>query len=150
MEKWIQSFSQRLLFIFVMILLLFAWGIYSALEMKKEYMPQIHNPVLMITLKTRDDANGQKQAVELSNQITSAIKSVEHLQSIESTVYPKGLFLSLTFPENADMKKAEEDVKSSLQLIAFPDGVDRPEITRISSDSFPFMEISLTPESVMN
>ncbi|MBE3569403.1 MAG: efflux RND transporter permease subunit [Bacillales bacterium] len=147
MEKWIQSFSQRLLFIFVMILLLFAWGFYSALEMKKEYMPQIHNPVLMITLKTRDDANGQKQAVELSDQITSAIKSVEHLQSIESTVYPKGLFLSLTFPENADMKKAEEDVKSSLQLIAFPDGVDRPEITRISSDSFPFMEISLTSHS---
>lgn len=110
-------------------------------------MPQIQNPVLMVTLKTNDDLNGQKQALELSDQITSALKSVEQLQSIQSTVYPKGLFLSLTFPENVNMKKAEEDVKSSLQMVSFPNGVDRPEITKISSDSFPFMEISLTSQS---
>jgi multidrug efflux pump subunit AcrB len=147
MKQIIQALSKRLLLSCVIILLLFVWGFYSASQMKKEYLPEINNPILMVTVQTSMDSNGESKASQINKTFTSVLKNVDHLQSIESTIYSQGLFLSLTFPQNVDIRQAEESVRASLQTIPLPAGVSRPEVTRISSDSFPFMKISLASKT---
>ncbi|MBM7646636.1 multidrug efflux pump subunit AcrB [Scopulibacillus daqui] len=150
MEKVIHALSKRLPLIILFIVLIFTWGAYSATQMKKEYLPDINNPILMVTLKTDGELKGEKQNLQLSEQLTKALKGVDQLQSVESTIYPQGLFLSLIFPQNIDIKEAEKSIKSELQTVQLPKGVSQPEITRISSDSFPFMKISLTSDKLSN
>ena len=45
------------------------------------------------------------------------------------------------------MEKAENDVKSVMEKMKWPDGVKTPQITRVSTNSFPIMRLSLTSGS---
>ncbi|MED1204387.1 efflux RND transporter permease subunit [Heyndrickxia acidicola] len=146
MKKIIQALSQRLILLSVMVALLFVWGIYSASQMKTEYLPQINNPILMVTWKTpAESTDGAVSQAEES--LLASLKEVEGLESIQSTNYPQGLFASLTFPQSTNIDQAEKNIQAAVQQVSLPAGASKPEITRIGSDSFPFMEISSTTES---
>lgn len=98
MEKWIHALSQRLPLLSVFILLIFIWGSYSSTQLKKEYLPEINNPVLMITWKS--PVAGENHPQQFNHDLTASLKGVAGLQSIESTLYPQGLFMSLLFSAN--------------------------------------------------
>ncbi|MGE6257005.1 efflux RND transporter permease subunit [Heyndrickxia sporothermodurans] len=146
MEKLISTLKQRLMLLTVIILLIFVWGFYSASQLKKEYLPQINNSTLMITMKTSGLIDETKKE-QLMKEMVRNLKEVESLQTIESTIYPQGLFLSLTFPQNIKMDEAEKNVKSSLQMLDLPLDASKPEISRIDSNAFPFLQISLTSKT---
>ena len=54
---------------------------------------------------------------------------------------------SLYFPGHTNMEKAENDVKAVMEKMKWPDGVKIPQITRVSTNSFPIMRLSLTSSS---
>ncbi|MGE8203199.1 efflux RND transporter permease subunit [Heyndrickxia sp. NPDC080065] len=147
MKKLISSLKQRLILLSVIILLIFVWGLYSASQLKKEYLPQINNSTLMITLKTPTSLIDETQKEQLMKEMVKNLKEVEGLQSVESTIYPQGLFLSLSFPQNTQMEEAEKNVKSSLQMVDLPLDASKLEISRIDSNAFPFIQISLTSKT---
>ncbi|MBS4196918.1 efflux RND transporter permease subunit [Lederbergia citri] len=150
MEKLISSLKQRLVLLFVIILLIFVWGWYSATQLKKEYLPPINNSTLMVTLKTSPHSIDEKKQHLLSKEITENLKDVEGLQSIESTLYPQGIFISISFPQNMQMEEAEKTVKAALQNVELPSNTSKPEITKINSNSFPFMQLSFTSKTGEN
>ncbi len=144
MEKVIRVLMGRLGFIITLVILIGLWGIYSTWQIKKDYLPDIHNPILMVTVKTTVDSGNEKQLRDLRDDLATALKNVDSLQSVESTLYPQGLFLSLTFPQNIDIQKVQDKVKTTLATVPLPSGISHPEVTGISSNAFPFMQISLT------
>ncbi|MBB2482660.1 efflux RND transporter permease subunit [Bacillus sp. APMAM] len=146
MKKFIRFFSRRLVLLSVMVMLLFIWGIYSAAQMKTEYLPQINNPILMVTWKSPAETDGVTTD-QMNNNLVRSLKEVDGLQSIQSTIYSQGLFASLTFSQNFDVEQAERNIQAAIQQVNFPANVNKPEIQKISSDAFPFMEISASSAS---
>lgn len=146
MKKFIRFFSRRLVLLSVMVVLLFVWGIYSASQMKTEYLPQINNPILMVTWKSPAETDGVTTD-QMNNNLVRSLKEVDGLQSIQSTIYSQGLFASLTFSQNFDVEQAERNIQAAIQQVNFPANVNKPEIQRISSDAFPFIEISASSAS---
>lgn len=147
MKKFIRFFSRRLVLLSVMVVLLFVWGIFSAAQMKTEYLPQINNPILMVTWKSPAEADSVTINQANSNLVHS-LKEVDGLQSIQSTVYSQGLFASLTFSQNFDVEQAERNIQTAIQQVNLPVNANKPEIQKISSDAFPFMEISASSASL--
>jgi len=147
MKKFIRFFSERSVLLSVMVVLLFIWGIYSASQMKTEYLPQINNSILMVTWKSPVEADSVTTQ-KLNNSLVQSLKEVDGLQSIQSTIYSQGLFASLTFSQNSDVEQAVRNIQTAIQQVNFPANFSKPEIQRISSDAFPFMEISASSASV--
>lgn len=147
MKKFIRFFSKRLVLLSVMVVLLFVWGIYSASQMKTEYLPQINNPILMVTWKSPAEADNATTD-KMNNNLVQSLKEVDGLQSIQSTIYSQGLFASLTFSQNFDVEQAERNIQTAIQQVNFPSNANKPEIQKISSDAFPFMEISTSSASL--
>ncbi|WKB36626.1 hypothetical protein QS257_06350 [Terrilactibacillus sp. S3-3] len=94
MERLTRILSKRLGFILTLAFLVCLWGLYSAWQIKKDYLPDINNPIVMVTVKMDANANHDEQAAALNKDITGALKETDGLQSVESTLYPQGLFLS--------------------------------------------------------
>jgi len=147
MKKFIRFFSQRLVLLSVMVVLVFVWGIYSAAQMKTEYLPQINNPTVMVTWKSPAEVDNVK-IEQFNNNLIQSLKEVEGMKSIQSTIYKQGLFSSLTFSQNVDIEQAERNIQNAIQRVNLPADSSRPEIQRISSDAFPFMEISASSANI--
>ncbi len=148
MKKTVSYLMQRIALIFMILSLLVIWGAYSVYQMKKEYMPDINNPILMVTLPTGTTSISSSEASRLNDKLTTSLKNVDHLQSIESTIYSNGLFFKLTFPQNGDGKTEEADVKRTLEGLSLPPTIGSPITQQIRSDAFPVMKISLSSKKI--
>ena len=143
MTKTMSYLASRLTLILMILTLLIVWGVYSVSQIKKEYLPNINNPVLMVTLPYGTKPVSTSETTGLNDKLTKALKNVDHLQSIESTAYTKGLFFKLTFPQDGKTEAEQAAVKTALQNISLPPKTGQPQVHRISSDAFPIMKISL-------
>ena len=55
-----------------------------------------------------------------------------------------GVLINLYFPMSYDMNKAESDISQTQNHASLPDGVNKPNVTRLSNSTFPILSYSLT------
>ncbi len=146
MMRLIEGTMKRSVLILTCVVLILAWGSMSAFQMQRDYLPPINNTALMITIQADTyQANQVKQAI--TAKVEEAVGTVDNLNYIEANSFDGGLMASLYFPGHTNMEKAENDVKAIMEKMKWPDGVKTPQITRVSTNSFPIMRLSLTSGS---
>ncbi|SFJ12260.1 Multidrug efflux pump subunit AcrB [Paenibacillus sp. UNC496MF] len=146
MTRVIEAIMKRSVLLISSLAIILAWGGISAFQMQRDYLPPISNPTLMISLHAPDmPADRIKAAV--TEPIEQSIRKVNGLQTLETNSFDDGLLMSLYFPVQYDMTRAENDVNLLLQQVRLPANLDRPVVERVSTSSFPIMRLSLTSPS---
>lgn len=142
MIRLIEEMMKRSVLILTIIVLILVWGTISAFQMQRDYLPPINNTTLMVTVQADQYQADQVKKI-IASKVEEAIGTVDKLNYVESNSFDGGLMESLYFPNHTDMEKAENNVKAVIDKLKFPDGVKTPQITRVSTNSFPVMRISL-------
>jgi multidrug efflux pump subunit AcrB len=146
LRRLIEASMNRTILIITCIVIILVWGAISAYQMQRDYLPPINNPTLLVTVHAQDFQAGQIKAAVLG-PIEQSVQKVNGLETLETNSFDGGLMISLNFPMNYDMSRAESDVANVLDRVSLPVGVDKPSLTRISTSSFPIMRLSLTSPS---
>ncbi|MEH7106430.1 efflux RND transporter permease subunit [Bacillus sp. JJ1764] len=144
MKKLIEATMQRGILMIVCVVIILAWGGISAFQMQRDYLPGITNTTLSVSMRVPG-----YQAAQVKQQVTdnlaSAVKAVDGLSNVETTSYDGGLFMSLYFSMNTDMKLAEDQVNKALANADFPPTItSTPLVTRLTTSSFPILTYSVT------
>ncbi|MCM3569931.1 efflux RND transporter permease subunit [Neobacillus mesonae] len=146
MIRFIEGTMKRSILILTCVVLIIAWGVMSAFQMQRDYLPPINNTALMVTIQAENYQADQVKEI-LGAKVEEAVRSVNKLDYIETSSFDGGLMVSLYFPGHTDMEKAEEDIQAAVAAIDFPADVKEPLITRLSTNSFPIMRLSLVSSS---
>ncbi|MFB9760879.1 efflux RND transporter permease subunit [Ectobacillus funiculus] len=148
MKKLVEGTMQRGILMIVCTLIILAWGGISAFQMQRDYLPGINNTTLSVSMRVPG-----YQAAQVKQQVTdslaSAVKTVDGLSNVETTSYDGGLFMSLYFPMNTDMKQAEDQVNKALANADLPSTItSTPSVTRLTTSSFPILTYSVTSSNL--
>ncbi|CRK85184.1 efflux RND transporter permease subunit [Neobacillus massiliamazoniensis] len=144
MKRIVEATMQRAILMIVCVVIILAWGGISAFQMQRDYMPGVNNTTLALSMRVPG-----LQAAQVKQQVTdnlaSAVKTVDGLSNVETTSYDGGLFMSLYFPMNTDMKQAEDQVNKALAKASLPSNItSTPSVTRLTNSSFPILTYSVT------
>jgi multidrug efflux pump subunit AcrB len=144
MKRLVEATMQRAILMIVCVVLILAWGGISAFQMQRDYLPGINNTTLSVSMRVPGyQASQVKQQV--TDNLASAVKMVDGLSNVETTTYDGGLFMSLYFPMNTDMKQAEDQVNKALANADIPPTItSTPSVTRLTTSSFPILTYSVT------
>lgn len=142
MIRLIEGIMKRSVLILTVVVLILAWGAMSAFQMQRDYLPPINNTALIVTIQADQYQADQVKQI-ITSKVEEAVGTVNRLDYMESNSFDGGLIASLYFPSHTNMEKAENDVRSVIEKVKWPDGVKTPQITRVSTNSFPVMRISL-------
>src|SRR4051812_12254902 len=113
MKRLVEGTMQRAILMIVCVIIVLAWGGISAFQMQRDYLPGINNTTLTVSMRLpMYQAEQVKQ--NITDKLESAVRTTDGLQDIETSSYDGGVFMSLYFPMNTDMKQAEVDVNKSL------------------------------------
>ncbi|PGM52095.1 efflux RND transporter permease subunit [Bacillus sp. AFS053548] len=148
MKKFIEGTMQRAILMIVCVVMIVTWGAISAYQMQRDYLPGINNSTLTVSMRLpMYQADQVKQ--NITNNLESAVRTTEGLQDIETSSYDGGVFMSLYFPMNTDMKQAEVDVNKALENADIPPTItSKPLVTRLTTSSFPILTYSLTSDKL--
>jgi multidrug efflux pump subunit AcrB len=148
MKKFIEGTMQRAILMIVCVVMIVTWGAISAYQMQRDYLPGINNSTLTVSMRLpMYQADQVKQTI--TNNLESAVRTTEGLQDIETSSYDGGVFMSLYFPMNTDMKQAEIDVNKALENADIPPTItSKPLVTRLTTSSFPILTYSLTSDKL--
>jgi multidrug efflux pump subunit AcrB len=142
MKRMINETMKRSILIVTLIVLILVWGVMSARQIQRDYLPEINNSTLSVTVRA-DNYQADEIKGKITAPIQQAIRVVDGLQDVETNSFNGGSLVSLNFPMNFDMKHAEEQVSMALEGISLPQGVQKPLVTRLSTNSIPIMRISM-------
>jgi multidrug efflux pump subunit AcrB len=145
MERLIEAMMNRSVLIITSLLLIMLWGGISAYQMQRDYLPAINNSTLMITVRAENFDAAQVKS-DITSIVEQAIGKIDGLQYMETNSYDGGLFASLYFPLHYDVQRAEQEIIQVLNGYKFPEGVEKPVVTRVSTSSFPMMRIGLVSD----
>lgn len=115
---------------------------YTKLEIRNT--PNINPPI--ITVESHyEGANALYMERQITTRLEKALKTLKNLDSINSESEVGQSRIILSFKLDTDIEIALNDVRSKISDInyIFPEGMNSPAITKMDSDSFPSMWISI-------
>ena len=124
------------------ILLLLAGGLFSALRLKIELLPDIEFPVITVSTfypSANPDAVAGDVSIPIENLVTG-LRGLERLQTFSSES------LSLVIAEfefGTDMDEIESTLSRGLAGLSLPQGVQEPRLLRITPNTFPILQLSV-------
>lgn len=136
------ALRRRSVTILIIILLLGA-GVVVYNNLQRELFPEIEFPnITVITVYPNADPETVER--DVTEPIEEAIDGMEGLKEIQSTSAENISLVLLTFEFGEDMAEAKRTIESSISGISFPDAVESPTVSRINSDTFPVIQLSVT------
>ena len=129
----------------LVIILVLVGGVVTFNTLQRELFPEIEFPNILI-ITPYPSANPEAVEREVSEPIENAISGISGLKEIESTSSENRSLVIATFEFGEDMEEAERTIESNVGSIRFPDGVEDSIVTRISSDTFPVLQLSVIGE----
>ena len=127
------------------ILLIMAAGVYTFQNLERELFPEIQFPNITV-VTFYPSANPDTVVRDVTDPIEDAIAGMTGLQDVQSTSSENMSLVLATFNFGRDMEEVERDIVSNLSGIGFPDGVSDPIVSRIATDVFPVMQLSIIGE----
>ncbi|MDN3015974.1 efflux RND transporter permease subunit [Paenibacillus sp. BSR1-1] len=146
MKPLINEMMERGILILTLIVLILVWGGMSAWQIQRDYLPEINNSTLSVTVRADNYQADQVKAI-ITEPIQQAVRVVDGLQDVETNYFNGGSLISLNFPMNFNMEQAEEQVTKVLADVKLPAGIDKPLVTRLSTHSMPIIRMSLMSSS---
>ncbi|MFK9092997.1 efflux RND transporter permease subunit [Bacillus salipaludis] len=147
MNRFIEAAMKRSVLILTCVALIITWGAMSAFQMQRDYLPPINNTALMVTIQA-DHYQADQVKQTIAAKVEEAVQTVDKLSYIETNSFDGGFMASLYFPNHTDMEEAENDVQKAVEKMELPNLVKTPLVSRVSTNSFPVLRLSLTSEKI--
>lgn len=118
-------------------------GLYSGLNMKLETIPNINTPLVSVTT-VYPGATPEAVAEKISEPIEKRIQNLEGVSVVSSSSFQNVSSVQIEYNFDKDMEKAQAEVKEALSDLSLPDGVQEPDVSRLSINAFPIMSLSIS------
>ena len=126
----------------LIIVLVLGMGVFVFNNMQRELFPEIEFPNITI-ITVYPDANPRAVERDVSEPIEDAITGIDGLKEVQSTSSESISVVLATFEFGGDMEEAERTIESNISSLRFPDGVEDSVVSRINSDTFPVMQLTI-------
>lgn len=116
-------------------------GLVSLYQSPLDLLPDIQAPVLAVI--TVFPGSSPQETLELvTKPIENGVAAVSGLTEITSYSQENMSIVIMMFDWDADIRRLREDINVRLDLISFPDGVQRPILLEFDPSLMPIMQIS--------
>ncbi len=113
--------------------------------MKLETLPNINTPIVTVTT-VYPGATPEDVADKVSEPIEKRLKNLNGVNVVSSTSYQNASAVQIEYTFSKDMDEAKTEVEDALSDLSFPEGVNEPEVSRLSFNAFPIIALSVANE----
>ncbi|WP_195573813.1 efflux RND transporter permease subunit [Paenibacillus sp. 1001270B_150601_E10] len=131
--------------VWLMTIIVTAAGIYSGLNMKMETLPDITTPLVTVTT-VYPGATPQEVADQVTKPIEQKVQNLSGVNVVSSSSFQNASQIQIEYDFETDMDKAVDEVKEVLADESFPEGVQSPQVSRLSFNAFPVMTYGISDE----
>lgn len=117
-------------------------GIYSGTRMNMETIPDISIPYLTVT-GIYPGETPEKVMDDISMPIEKAVEGLENVKAVYSNSYSNMSSVQVEYEYGIDMDEAKRELKSAIESVALPDGVETPTVSAISMNMMPVVALSV-------
>jgi HAE1 family hydrophobic/amphiphilic exporter-1 len=116
-------------------------GLYSGMTMKQESLPNLNLPFLSVTTVSPGSAP-DAVVKQITEPLEKRLKNVEGVKNITSTSMENvsSIFVEYDFGQNMDTAVAQ--LREAAAEVALPEGIEAPDISKFSFNSFPVISLS--------
>lgn len=127
--------------VLIVVVMLFGGGVYSALKLKIENMPDMTFPMVMIT--TSYTAPPQDVMEQVTKPIEDKIANVGDIESLTSTSSDSMSQIRIQFEFGVDIDKKKQDLESLIQEVSLPSDAGTPKVSTFGVTSMPSIYLAL-------
>ncbi|MGD6957670.1 efflux RND transporter permease subunit [Rossellomorea aquimaris] len=128
--------------VWLMTIIVIIAGLYSGFNMKLETLPNINTPIVSVTT-VYPGATPEDVAEKVSEPIEKRLKNLNGVNVVSSTSYQNASAVQIEYQFSKDMDEAKTEVEDALSDLSFPEGVNEPEVSRLSFNAFPIIALSV-------
>ncbi|KNH33808.1 efflux RND transporter permease subunit [Exiguobacterium acetylicum] len=143
MKKIIQFSVNNKFALWLMTIIITVAGIYAGTSMKLETLPDITTPTVSVTT-IYPGATPEQVLDEVSRELESKVENLSGVDTVRSTSFQNASNLQIDYNFSTDMEEAEQKVKEALSNVELPEGVQEPQVSRISFDAFPVIGFAVS------
>jgi multidrug efflux pump subunit AcrB len=125
------------------VLLITAGGIWSAGQLKKESMPDITIPYVIVVTPYPGAAPTDVYD-QVTDPLESSMRGIDGLKRVHGQSGDSFSMVIAEFGFSADMEKAERDVAKIVDGVRLPENAMEPSISRIGFNSAPIIRLAIT------
>jgi len=118
-------------------------GIYSGTRMNMETIPDISIPYLTVT-GIYPGETPEKVMDDISMPIEKAVEGLENVKAVYSNSYSNMSNVQVEYEYGIDMDEAKRELKSAVESVELPDGVETPTVSAISMNMMPVVALSVS------
>ena len=118
-------------------------GIYSGTRMNMETIPDISIPYLTVT-GIYPGETPEKVMDDISMPIEKAVEGLENVKAVYSNSYSNMSSVQVEYEYGIDMDEAKRELKSAVESVELPDGVETPTVSAISMNMMPVVALSVS------
>ena len=123
---------------------LVAGGVYAALNINQELMPDINLPYVIV-ITVQPGAAPQDIEKDVTGPIEGAIANTPGLDVLSSTSAENMSIVAAQFDFGADIEKAEQDISRAINSVSLPADAGTPRVMRLNiNDMLPVAQLSLS------
>ncbi|MCI3921367.1 efflux RND transporter permease subunit [Paenibacillus sp. TRM 82003] len=134
--------------VFIIMLLLFGGGVYSATSLKMESMPDISFPIVMV--QTQYTAPPKDVLDQITKPIEKVVANVQGMSNMTSTSSDNYSSIVIELEQSIDTEEAKRDIEALLQNVRLPSGAERPKVMTMGFASEPVYYLAVYGENGMN
>ncbi|MBE6124289.1 MAG: efflux RND transporter permease subunit [Erysipelotrichaceae bacterium] len=128
--------------VLMMSLIIIVLGFFSVSKMKPSLFPDMELPY-MVVVTTYTGATPEEVETEVTSKIETAVASLTNFKEVTSTSNEHYSMITITFNDGANLDTAQVELRESLSIIDFAEGVSIPTIMKITPDLMPVMQVSI-------
>lgn len=123
-------------------------GTYEFLSLKREAMPDITFPIVVVT--TAYPGAGAEDVVrDVTEPLEKATSGIPGLKTVTSTSVANFSAMVLEFEMSRPAKEAAADIRDKIGAVKLPEGAQPPQVTAIGFSELPVLQVSLlSPEGM--
>ncbi|WP_345773100.1 efflux RND transporter permease subunit [Mammaliicoccus sp. H-M34] len=142
-QKMIKFSLNNKFAILLMTIIILLGGIYSAFKMKLELLPDVTTPVITVTTPY-PGATPESVLENVTEPVEKEVQNLEGVQNVTSQSLENASAITLEYTYQTDMDEAETELRKKLEALDLPEGVQDPDMSRMSMYSFPVVSYSIS------
>jgi HAE1 family hydrophobic/amphiphilic exporter-1 len=131
--------------VILLVVLVTAGGLWSAMQLKKETMPDIAIPIVAVVTPYPGAAPGDVYD-QVTKPLEKALRGVDGIEEVSAQSNDSVSIVITSFSFSQDMDEAERNVNKVLSTVKLPENTVTPTVSRISFGSAPIMKLAVIAE----
>lgn len=122
-------------------------GVYAGLNMKMEMLPDINIPLVTV-VTVNPGASPEEVLEDVTKPLEQRLRNLDGLNNVNSSSMENVSMISLEYQFSKDMSEAMNEVRDAVDGLNLPQGVQAPQVSRLSLNAFPILSMSVSSDEM--